>query len=133
MKGQEAGTIRPDGYKIIRINGSRYRANRLAWFLVTGEWPKHEIDHKNGIQADDSWLNLREATTSQNKQNRRKSLHKSSAYKGVQWSKSRKTWQARITVNGKVIYLGQSKNELEAYAFYCKAATKLHGDFAKLN
>ena len=29
------------------ISGTRYKASRLAWLWVTGEWPRAEIDHVN--------------------------------------------------------------------------------------
>jgi hypothetical protein len=38
---------------------------------MTGKWPAHEIDHRNGIGWDDRFENLREATHSQNLLNQR--------------------------------------------------------------
>jgi len=39
----------------------------------------------------------------------------------------------QITVNGKRIYLGSFKNELDAAKAYDRAAKKYHGQFASLN
>ena len=49
--GQRAGTIHVCGYRVIRIDESGYQAGRLAWFYMTGQWPKSEIDHKNRIAS----------------------------------------------------------------------------------
>jgi len=68
--GQRAGTIHVRGYRVIRIDESGYQAGRLAWFYMTGQWPKSEIDHKNRIRDDDRFSNLREATSQQNALNR---------------------------------------------------------------
>ena len=64
--GQMAGTLNSGGYRNIAINGKIYRAHRLAWFWVTSAWPANAIDHLNGVRDANYWLNLREATRSQN-------------------------------------------------------------------
>lgn len=38
--GEIAGNLRPDGYRIIQLGKKRYPAGRIAWLLLTGEWPK---------------------------------------------------------------------------------------------
>jgi len=69
IRGRRAGCVNAQGYNVIRIDGRLYRAARLAWFYVYGVWPI-EIDHDNTITSDDRWINLYEATSQQNKQNR---------------------------------------------------------------
>jgi hypothetical protein len=63
--GAPAGTvfISEDGTKrlVIDIKGKPYLAEHLAWLYVTGEWPKHAIDHVNGDTLDNRWENLRES------------------------------------------------------------------------
>ena len=50
--GSIAGHIAADsGYIYIRLNGTLYRAHRLAWFFVHGEQP-NVIDHINHDRAD---------------------------------------------------------------------------------
>jgi hypothetical protein len=71
LRGKVAGTVRQDGYRKIRINGVPYYSGRLAWFYMTGEWPKEEVDHRDRDPSNDKWSNLREATSSQNKYNRK--------------------------------------------------------------
>lgn len=68
--GMLAGTVRNNGYFKININGQLYYSHRLAWLYVTGEWPKDRIDHKDNNGLNNKWINLREATASQNNKNR---------------------------------------------------------------
>ena len=65
MTGQIAGT-HVNGYICISVFGKRYQAHRLAFALVNGKFPILMIDHRNGVIDDNRWLNLREATNSQN-------------------------------------------------------------------
>lgn len=69
MHGKRAGTIRERGWRAIGIDGYVYRAGRLAWFYMTGEWPPVTIDHKNRIRDDDRFENLRCATHAENGRN----------------------------------------------------------------
>ena len=47
------------GLTIIVINKKRYRAHRLAWLYMTGEWPTYDIKFVNEQQDDLSWNNLK--------------------------------------------------------------------------
>jgi hypothetical protein len=64
--GTEAGTPNTKGYIQIKLIGKKYLAQRLAFLYVNGEWPKNEVDHENEVKNDNSWNNLREATSQQN-------------------------------------------------------------------
>lgn len=37
--GEDAGCLTDHGYVKISVDYRRYRAHRLAWFWMTGEWP----------------------------------------------------------------------------------------------
>lgn len=127
--GEEAGHIHKSGYRHIEIFGRHYAAHRLAWFLHYGVNPKHQIDHINKNKSDNRMCNLREATNGQNRSNTRSSSKH--GLKGVcfkPWLKE-KPWEARITKNKKVIYLGCYKTKEEAHSAYCDAARIYHGDF----
>lgn len=69
--------INERGYLYVRIseNGKVYNLSlhRIAWSLFHNELisPEMEIDHKNNNTADNSISNLRLATSSLNKENRR--------------------------------------------------------------
>lgn len=56
---------------------------------MTGQWPKHQIDHRNGNRADNRWENLREATNGQNRQNARVNKNSWTGVKGVSLRRSR--------------------------------------------
>ena len=126
-----AGTLQDDCYKRIKIDHKIYRAHRLAWFWVTGEWPANMIDHKNGIKDANCWLNLREATRSQNNCNTSVYSNNASGYKGITWCKDSKKWQARIMLSRKPKHLGYFEYIEAAYAARLKAEKQLHGDFAR--
>jgi hypothetical protein len=93
-----------------KSEGHIFRAHRLAWWFVKGELPS-ELDHKNGIRSDNRWRNLRLVTRTQNNinpVNRLRSDNKS-GHRGVSWKthrSGRSCWHARITVNGRIILLG---------------------------
>lgn len=68
--GGRVGTRHSKGYWTIGIDGRYYKAHRLAWLFVNGEWPDGEIDHINGNKTDNRIANLRIASRSQNMVNR---------------------------------------------------------------
>jgi hypothetical protein len=128
-----AGNLTCKDYRRIRINGSNYFAHRLAWFWVTGEWPEKQIDHKNRIRDDNYWLNIREATQSQNNYNKGISPTNSSGFKGVYWYKTYQKWRANIRINGKKKHLGYFDSPELAHKAYVKAGKEHHGEFFLAN
>jgi hypothetical protein len=92
------------------------------------------VDHRNGNKLDNRKTNLRLATHSQNMHNRRKIKSKTaSIYIGVYFDKRIVKWGAKIRHQGKRIYLGSFKTEIDAARAYDTAALKCHGEFARLN
>jgi len=89
--GAVAGNISPSsGYRFIGVDCRLYGAHRLAWLYMTGEWPKHQVDHVNMDCADNRWANLRDATCSQNTANSCVRINNKSGFKGVSWDKRRR-------------------------------------------
>lgn len=130
--GKRAGCIRPDGYLIITIDKTHYRAHRIAWFLMTGRWPLVHIDHINMKPSDNRWRNLRECTVSQNHGNMRAHRDSSTGIKGAyRCSKSQTRWFSRIYINGRTRYLGRFDSAKAAHAAYVVAARKEFGEFAR--
>ncbi|CAB5079604.1 putative NHN endonuclease [uncultured Caudovirales phage] len=135
VAGSVAGTLRVASetlvYRQIRIDGVSHRAHRLAWLYMTGEWPKDVVDHVNGNGTDNRWVNIREATKSQNQFNRRASRNNTSGRKGVVFLKDRNRWRALIWVNDQPRYLGNFYTYEAAVAARSAAERQLHGAFAR--
>jgi len=123
------GTGKAAGYMRINVDGVEYKAHRLAWFYVTGEWPKGQLDHINMVGTDNRLANLRECTQSQNKANSRVYKNSKSGVKGVTWRKDRNCWQACIQKDGKQKHLGFFGDINSAASAYKKAAEAMYGDF----
>jgi hypothetical protein len=116
---------------VITVDYVQRKAHRLAWLYMTGEWPKEDIDHKNGNSADNRWVNLREATVSQNLANQRIRSNNTSGFKGVTWDKAKRKWAAQIRVKGRHIHIGRFASAEEAHSAYCDAAKRHFGEFAR--
>jgi len=123
-----AGSLNGVGYIDIGIDGKIYRASRLAWLYMTGEWPQKTVDHENLLKIDNRWENLREAGASKNGANRRKLKNNTSGFKGV--AVNRGKWSASIRVGYKSIWLGRHDTPEEAHAAYMAAAKEHFGEFA---
>lgn len=131
INGQRLGLVAgsPDrrGYWTIKIDRRRYKAHRLAFLHMTGEWPHCDVDHERGDRQDNRWKKLREATPFQNQQNRLKAQKNNvSGLLGV--SRRGSSFLASITANRKVYSLGTFKTAELAHAAYLAAKIRLHPD-----
>ena len=129
--GSVAGAV-SHAHITIGVDARRYFAHRLAWLYMTGEWPSHEIDHRDADGLNNRWANLRAATRTQNARNVPKQKNNTSGFKGAYFHQQSGLWFASITVNRKQMYLGYFKTAKLAHAAYCEAAKTLHGDFARV-
>lgn len=128
--GDEAGTPK-DGYVQVHFHGTVYRAHRLAWYFMTGDWlpPRQDLDHINGDRSDNRWVNLRLATRSQNNMNVGKLRpDNKSGVRGVSFRKDTQKWHARIYVGGRVILLGDFVEKSDAVAARSIAEKKHFGE-----
>lgn len=122
--GERAGTSR-GGRIIIAIKRIKYRAHRLAFLYMTGEWPEHDVDHINGQPEDNRWINLRDVTHRTNIENQRTARADSSTgVLGVTWYSGK--YVARITVHGVKRHLGRFADIAEAEQAYLTAKRGLH-------
>lgn len=104
--GDAAGNLEANGYIRVKVRGHKVLAHRLVMFLVNGEWPPGEVDHKNRIRSDNRITNLQNVTSSVNNHNRSISKNNTSGAKGVQWIPKLRKWQAVITIDRKRRSLG---------------------------
>lgn len=126
--GDAAGTLDKDGYTVIRIAGRGYKAHRLAFLYMTGDFPVNTVDHKDKRPSNNAWENLRNATHSQNSCNR--DSKSKSGHKGVYWLAGK--WMASVTINKKLKYLGVFSDIEVAATVANNARIQLHGDFARV-
>lgn len=131
--GKQAGYRNPkDNREVICLSGNMFFTYRLIFFYFNGWWPE-EIDHADRNPANNKIENLRPATRSQNKINRRSRIGSSSKYLGVNFDKRSKKWVSRIRINGKSTQIGSFKEENLAALTWNRFAVKYYGEFANLN
>jgi hypothetical protein len=128
--GETAGGIdKTTGYCRVRVDDRLLYAHRIIWCMMTGSWPKHQIDHRNRNRTDNRWENLREARQDQNKKNA-SSRGNSTGHKGVWLAKHVMRYRAEIIADGKKHRLGYFDTAEQAAAAYAEAAARLHGEFS---
>lgn len=128
VRGAVAGTP-IKGHLAVGIDGGRYYLHRLAFLVMTGEWPSEDVDHISGVKHDNRWANLRAASRSQNNENQRRAHKQSShGYLGVVRANrpAGVLWMARIQVGGSVKHLGCFAGPKEAHEAYLQAKARLH-------
>jgi len=116
----------------IAVLGNRYPKTHVIWAIVTREWPTLPVvDHRNGDNTDNRWVNLREATHKQNMYNK---IGYGQYPKGVVFKADagrKKPWAARIRLaNGYKHNLGHYETMEEAAEAYEKAAAIIQKDFS---
>jgi hypothetical protein len=121
--GAAAGTVGKHGYVAITLDKRIYKAHRLAWLYVHGEWPTHDIDHINRKKADNRLANLRVATRSENVMNSVTARPANRAgLLGVR--KDKYGFIARLRAHGVEHYLGSFRTAEEASHAYWEAKNK---------
>jgi hypothetical protein len=122
--GDITGKPTTSAYGRIGIGDRKYRAHRLAWLYMTGEWPVFQIDHKDTNKMNNKWDNLRQATSVQNRGNVR--VRSKIGFKGVR--KKGKRYAAHLGQT----YLGTFDTPEEASKAYEAAAKEYYGEFARI-
>jgi len=130
LVGKPAGTITPDGYRVIAVEGRKYRATHLAHIYMNGRLPDSLMDHRNHQKSDDRWDNIRPANKAQNEQNKGLRASNSSGCTGVYFNKAAGKWQAYITVMERPKYLGIFREWFDAVCARKAAEAKHFGEFA---
>lgn len=127
--GREMGFMHHSGYRYVLVDSERLYAHRLAWFYVHGEWPPHDLDHRNRNRDDNRIKNLRPANDTLNAQNRKLHRHNKSGATGVHWNQRLKKWQGRICFMGEQMHLGVFKSKRACAQAYQDAKAFFHPDW----
>jgi hypothetical protein len=124
--GEEAGGKTKYGYIHIAIDGRYISAHRLAWFYMTGTWPKNPVSHLNRDGTDNRWQNLIEASRPQIAEFSKDSSANATGFKGVTKDirNGKERYRAFIRYENKRCYLGSFVSPEEAHAAYCLAASE---------
>lgn len=110
----------------------RSTLHRILLGLSNGD--KREGDHKNHDTLDNRRsCNIRIATSSQNKMNRRGNKSRRGPFKGVSFEPDRNKFKAQIKINGKQTFIGRFVSEINAAQAYNILAETHFGEFAYLN
>lgn len=114
------------GYCYGSVLGSNHMAHRIAYTLYHRTVIVGEIDHINGEKSDNRASNLREVGHYANLRNSALYSNNTSGYHGVTWCAYSKSWDARISYNGKQRRVGRFKKKEDAIAAR-KHAEMVHG------
>lgn len=123
--GEIAGCLSPLGYVLLRLEKKLYKAHRLAWLYVYGEWPNGDIDHINSVKSDNRIANIRDTTRAENKQNMVRA-HKDNSCGTLGVTSHRDKFVAQITHEGRRIYIGIYKTIEQAHAAYIAKKREIH-------
>lgn len=126
--GTVAGTLSDQGYVMVSVMSKQYRAHRLAWLYMTGEWPASEVDHRDGVRTNNAWGNLRDVPPGINQQNKRRAMsHSKTGLLGASYNTRDRRFVARIKdAAGKYRSLGGFDTAEQAHAAYVSAKRQLH-------
>jgi hypothetical protein len=127
--GSIAGSKNIVGYICIALDGKKYLAHRLAFYMMTGSFPPKHTDHINGIRTDNRFSNLRAVSQSDNNKNHGLRSDNVLGVQGVRFVSNR--YRADITSGGRKIYLGRFASLADAERAYKEKARELFGEFAR--
>lgn len=114
VQGCIAGSLSTQGYITISIDGANFRAQRLIWLYMTGDWPKGDVHHKDGNKVNNKWQNLELLNRSNHKKIGSIRSDNKTGVVGVCWKKDRDKFHAQIRCDYKNINLGYYDNLTDA-------------------
>ncbi len=104
--GMIAGGVDHDGYRYIKVSGTRYSAHRLIWLYHYGSFPENETDHINRIKDDNRIENLRDVSRMCNMRNSNVYSNNKTGVKGVYWHKTKERWGVTVRIMNKDYHVG---------------------------
>lgn len=113
-------------------NEKKYHTMQLHRFILGNALPVGMVvDHIDNNTLNNQKSNLRICSPTENAWNAGKSISNTSGFKGVTFHAQTNKWRAVIRVHGKLISLGLHETKEKAYAAYCKASEKYHGEYGR--
>jgi hypothetical protein len=135
--GQEYGSLKNNGYRAGSFFGKKCYTHQIIWSMHHGPYPKGMvIDHIDRVRSNNLISNLRVTTNALNCANSNKHKPNKHGLRGVMMTHYKNTttpWRARISHNGKGVYLGCFDTKEKAAIAFNNAALSLRGEFAILN
>ena len=127
-------SVYPDGsvYACSRPKRDGEKITLRMHRVIMGDPWGLEVDHRDGNGLNNCKYNLRAATSSQNKCNRRISTLSKIGLKGVGLDKRDGRFYARIKKAGKQVSLGRFATAEAAHEAYAAAVAEYHGEFARV-
>jgi hypothetical protein len=110
-------SLNANGYAQGTVEG---KSIRLHHFVFKKPGRKNVIDHINQDKLNNTKLNLREVSYSENNHNQIKNINveSTSRFKGVHWDKKSQKWRSECNYNKKYYYLGNFDTEEKAAKQY---------------
>lgn len=108
-------------YVGLSVNGKIFTkaVHKLVAMAFLGHVPcghKRVINHIDHNPLNNKIDNLEEVSPRENGD--RKHLNSTSKYVGVSWDKNRLRWRSHIVIEGKQVFLGRFKEEIDAHYAY---------------
>lgn len=128
---EPVGYVENTGYIRVSFEKKLYMAHRIIFLLHNGYCPKY-LDHIDNNPLNNNIENLREATPSQNMQNKKVAINNTSGAKGVtkRLDRNKEMWRVRVMVNKKPIHIGYFDDFELAELVAIEARNKYHKEFA---
>lgn len=120
-------------YLRMRFDGHNFLLHRVAWLLMTGEWPRGEVDHADGNGLNNVWANLRLASRSEQCRNVKAASTNATGVVGVSFHRATEKYMARGRSGGKEVYLGLFPTIAEAARASKEFRDREYGAFAPTN
>jgi hypothetical protein len=124
--GRSAAAKADGRHAITKIDNISIPSHQIIWKMTFGDAPLNLIDHINRNGFDNRLCNLREATNSQNNQNRSVGEHSKSGHVGVTWYARDRCWRVQIEYE----HLGYFDNLEDAITVRRKAEKDRWGEYA---